>query len=764
MIARFRLVILFGLILPVVVAAGDEPTGRIRGIVRDADTRAPLVGANVTMEKTDLGAATDQEGSFVISDVPVGSYTLKIDYIGYQVYKQPDVIVRSGRTTSLQAELQISSLETESVQVTAGYFAGTEEALTSNTHFSFEEIRRSPGAAGDISRIVMALPSVAKINDQINSLVVRGGSPLENAFYVDHIEIPNINHFPAQGTSGGSMSILNVDLIRDVGFAAGGFGACYGDKLSSVMNIDYREGNRSEFDGQLDLNIAGFGAIAEGPLGNGSGSWLISGRRSYLDLVIGIMGLHHIPIYSDLQGKLVYDLTPRHRLALLNIMGSDYNSFGKDQARESDFPVYGREDHRENTLGFSWRALWNQKGYSVTSLAYTAAYFRRDFTEYASDALVIDKKSLERDVKLRSIHHFRIDPRHALEFGIEAKYLSHSYDNIFGAYTDILGQTTPRIVVSDDIAAGKLAGFISHEWHPFPKLKTTWGIRSDYFEYNRNTTLDPRLTIAYQATAVTALKFSLGRYNQTLPLYLLSQNQANRSLANPQADHFILGCEHLLREDTRLTLELYHKNYRYFPMDPQQPQLFVLDELFFRDGIFYGHEQLTDRGRAYSRGIELLIQKKLVEHLYGHISVSYFQSRYRDMDGVWRDRVVDNRIIFNIDGGYKPNREWEFSLRWVYAGGRPYTPFDIELSSTLNRGIFDATRINAERYPAYHSLKLRADRRFHFQRSNLIVYLSLWNAYNRKNVAAYFWNQAENRPATEYQWRITPIFGIEYEF
>ena len=203
----------------------------------------------------------------------------------------------------------------------------------------------------------------------------------------------------------------------------------------------------------------------------------------------------------------------------------------------------------------------------------------------------------------------------------------------------------------------------------------------------------------------------------------------------------------------------YQKNYKNFPIDPLQPALFIIDDSYFNN---YG--ELVDNGEALSRGVELMIQKKLAKHFYGLASASFFKSRYKGGDSVWRDRNFDNRITFSIEGGYKPNNKWEFSMRWIYAGGVPYTPFDIEKSTLVHRAVYNENKINEVRYPDYHSMNIRFDRRFNFSRSNIVLYLSVWNTYNRKNIANYFWNDKEQKQDEVYQWGLLPIFGVEYEF
>jgi hypothetical protein len=738
-----------------------QQKGTIKGKLVDVSTQTPLVAANVIIDGTVLGAATDMEANFVILNVPVGNYVLKFSYIGYETMKKTDIIVRSNRITYVNAELKMSPLEMNPVVVTGGYFSETDDQPTSSVNFSYEEIRRAPGSGGDVSRILMSLPSIAKVNDQSNNLIVRGGNPIENTFFIDNIEIPNINHFPNQGSSGGPIGIINVDFIQDVNFYTGGFSAMYGDKLSSIMDISFREGNRSDFDAQLDLNVAGFGGGAEGPLFKNNGCWLLSARRSYLDFVVDAfkVGSTIAPIYGDIQGKLVYDLNQNHKLMLLAIFADDHNDPDRATGEKNYMDHYGNQDLYQGTVGMNWRAIWNKSGYSNTSLAFTSNKYNEDFYETTTGEYDIRNRSLENIFKFRNVNHFRLNKKNTIEFGVEAKNLIEDYDNWYAETTNTLGDTIPALTLKNKISADKLGAFVNYIAKPFHRLTTTLGIRSDYFSYNNNTSWSPRLAFSYQFTSLTSINGSVGLFHQNLPLLLLSQNNNNKNLKDLRAIHYILGIDHLLTENTKLTLEVYLKNYKNFPMDPLQPALFIIDGTFFDN---YG--ALVDNGEAVSRGVEIMIQKKLAKDFYGLASATFFRSRYKDGDQVWRNRNYDNRVAFSFEGGYKPNRKWEFSLRWIYAGGVPYTPFEIEKSKANHRAVYDETRINEVRYPDYHSMNLRFDRRFNFSNSNLVFYMSAWNIYNRKNIANYFWNDKEQKQDQVYQWQILPIFGLEFEF
>ncbi|MCB9056930.1 MAG: TonB-dependent receptor [Calditrichae bacterium] len=746
-------------------AQNSLPKGSIKGMVVDAETQAPLTGANIVILNTLMGAATDSLGNYVIKNVPAGSYVLQFHFIGYQTLTKTDIIVRPQRVTSVNCGLPESYLEENAVVVSAGYFDKQQQQPLSTISFSREEIRRAPGSAGDVSRIIMGLPSIAKVNDQSNSLIVRGGSPVENAFFIDNIEIPNINHFPTQGTSGGPIGLINVDFIDDVSFSAGGFSAAYGDRLSSVMDIKFREGNRERYDAQLDFNFAGFGGVFEGPLLNENSSFMISLRRSYLDLLIKAadIGTSVAPRYGDYQGKFVFDISPQHKLTFLGIFGDDHNNPDREAALENDMIVYGNQDIYENTAGINWRAIWNKNGYSNTSFSWTGSYFKEDYFETNSSIHLIKNRSTENSFKLRNINHIRINKNNAIEFGAEVKQTYIDYNNYFSEYTDAIGDSTSAFFINDRIDALKYGMFLNYLFNPVERLSATLGLRADYFTLNKNFHLAPRLALAYRLNPEITLNAAIGVYYQNLPLVLLSQNKKNKDIDDPRSVHYIFGIDYLLTPSTKLSMELYQKNYQNMPLDSQQPGLFLLDELFYRYGFFFNHGALNDKGSARSRGVEMIIQKKLAEEFYGLISASYFRSEYK-IDNNWTDRVFDNRFIFGMEGGYKPGDNWEFSLRWIFAGGAPYTPFNISQSEQINRAVLDQNRINKARYPEYHSLNVRFDRRFHFEKSNLVAYLSVWNAYNRKNIASYFWNENENKKDVIYQWSTLPIIGLEFEF
>ncbi len=762
---RIYLLILLTLLsaLPAPAQTG-EYFGSIKGKVIDFETKQPLIGVNVLIPELKTGCSTDLNGEYSLPKIKNGSYTIHYSYIGYEKVMNPDVIVRSQRITYVNIEMKPSAINMNAVDVTAGYFNQTETQPISATAFSFEEIRRAPGAGGDVSRIIFGLPSLAKINDTKNSLIVRGGSPVENGFYIDNIEIPNINHFPVQGSTEGPIGIINVDLIDNVNFYSGGFSSIYGDKLSSIMEMKFREGDRTSINTQLDMSMQGFGGVIEGPLGNGKGSFVLSARRSYLDLILDLMNEKvGMPLYGDVQGKIVYDLSPNNKLTFINVFSADNQLMNQDDAKENKNYVYTDYKYYSNTAGINWQYLWGKSGYSNTSFAHTYSKTNGKFYQTRDGKLLLDNNSSEQEFKFRNSNHWIVNNGLKFEFGFDIKNTLNNYNHFYNEYQDLLGQKTPSLVMNSKLNTFKAGVFANMNLEVLPNLTFVPGVRADYYEYNKTTNVSPRLSLTYALDELTSLTASFGMFYQNIPFVIAAQNDNFKNLKNPKSYQYILGFNHLLTESTKLTVEVYNKDYFDFPMDPSQPNHFLFDQAV-TENLFLVHSSLLSGGEANSKGIEITLQKKLAKDFYGLIAGSYSKATYKGLDNVWRDRVYDNRFNFAVEGGYKPNNDWEFSLRWLYAGGAPFTPFDEAASRASFKGVLDETKVNSQRLPDFHSLNIRADKRFHFEKTTMIIYLSIWNAYARENIAAYSWNEIDNQPDKEKMWGLLPVFGIEYEF
>ncbi|MBX2822742.1 MAG: TonB-dependent receptor [Rhodothermaceae bacterium] len=744
-------------------AFAQTNTGIIAGKVVDEATKEPLIGVNVLIVDTPFGAATDENGTYAIPNLPVGTYRLSFQYIGYQMVIETDIVVRTERTSVVDADLKFTILETDGVLVTAEYYQKNQTELTSVVGFSTEEIRRSPGAGQEITRVLNALPGVASRGETSQDLFVRGGSPLENGFYIDNIFIPNASHFTTgDGSTFGPTGLINTEFVDNVDFYSGGFSSAYGDRLSSISMIRYRDGNSNRVTGELGLNFAGGIAIVEGPWAKGKGSFFVSGRRSYLDLIANAINAGGAPSFGDIQGKMTYRFNNKHSLSLLNLFGqSEFDQQAEDAEEDGD-NEFLKMVGAQNTVGLTWLGIWNGNGYSSTSASYS--FRTRDFTSQrlVDNSFKIDEELRTDYFNVRNVNFFQLNPRFKAEFGSELAYEEGTFEIIQDAYTSRAGieqEGFIRDLDENNLRVGSFASFIAR---PLPRLQLTLGVRGDYTSLNEDFTVSPRAALSYQLTSKLAINGSAGVFHQAVPLYITAQHPANAALDQMQARHFIVGVDYMLTPDTKLTIEAYEKQYRNMPIQDINNSLGDPSYALDNRGELLG--SLASNGESYARGVEVLLQKKLAEQVYGLASASYFRARYTDAQGVDRNRLFDNKVLFNVIGGYKPNDIWEFSVRWTYSGGRPVTPLDEAASEQFGDEVWDISSFNAERLPAYHALFVRADRRFNFKSSNMVTFLSLWNAYSRSNVEDYYWNINENRTDERNQFSLLPIIGIEFEF
>jgi len=731
---------------------GDEKrTGVIKGRIMNYETQKPLSGVSVTIKDSDWITQSDVNGTYALPAIPVGFFVLSFELDGYYTDTRTDVIVRPGRATFVNVEMFAVRTITEEVRVTADYFPTTPDKPGSQRQFNTEELRRNAGSAGDVSRALYDVPGIIKADEEANDLIVRGGSPVENGFYVDNIFVPNINHFPQWGASGGNINMLNMHFIESLDIYTGGFDAPFGNRLSSIIDIGYREGNRENFNGQVNLSIIGFGAQAEGPLPNKKGSFMLSGYRSYLDIVSSFLGSDNPSDYYDIQGKIVYDIDDSNRLSFLTINGYSETKEDRQEEMEAGAGNYSWERFNISTVGLNWRHVWGGKGFSDTSLSYSFMKGKDDGWNVSDDESAYFFNYRDQWITLRNTNQIHLGTAHQLKFGVEAqhnRFFCHNFDdnepkNLKGTYS---------------------AAFLSYLYYPFENFSISTGFRLDYFPLSERFHASPRLSFSWVLTKRFSVYGAFGMFHQQMPLFLLKQHPENVRLNEMFARHLVLGFKYLLFPDTQATLEIYDKQYDHFPMSSRAPYFFLIDDLSGDDAMFGNWGRLVDEGKAYSRGVEFTIQKKLAKNLYGLINLTYYRARYRDLMGVWRNRVYDNRFIVALSGGYKPSKNWEFSVRWIWMGGKAYTPVDEEKSIENGWPWVWVDDIMTGYLDDYKNLSVRAERRFNFARSNLVVYAGAWNVFDSQNELYRFWDSYGNQYISEYMWGTIPYIGIEFHF
>jgi len=749
--------LLFGALL----AAGQN-AGALRGKIIDRNTRKPLPAVEIRLAATDLKTRSRADGAYLLPGIPPGVYTLEAVLAGYTAEVRKNIVIRGGETAVLDLELEewIPRIE-EHVSVVGATLPPNRQAAGETARILGEEIRTMPGGVEDLSRALKTIPGISQISDVSNELMVRGGSPWENGFYIDNIPVPDINHFQNQGNSGGIIGILETDRIEDVGFYLGGFSPAYGDRMSSITEVRLKEGARDRIRGRVRLNTAGFGGGLESPLFDGRGSLSVSLRRSYHDIVAELIGYGVAPRFGDGLVKFAWDLGPRHRIRIVGLAGASRMAFGVDTAVREGFNNAIDYETAQSTAGIDWRALW-KNGFSETSLSYSS--FANDYalTDVTKESRYFVADTGRRTLTLRNINTWQVSPQNRIVFGLDLIGERERFNNYFAAHISRWDLPIPETAAAGDHAAAKAGAFVEYTASFAAPLTVSMGLRTDYYSFSGRASVSPRISAVLRLSSRWSLRAAAGRYSQSLPLYLSANLPDARRLRDPSARHLVLGLEYRIGDRTFLSIESYDKEYRSMPLTPQDPGVFVMDGAV-NFGYYQTYDLLVDQGRANARGADFVFRTS-GERFSGVFGLTLMKSRFQDLSGIWRNRNNDNRYILSLIGTFRPNGFWAFSLRGLAVGGAPYTPCDPERSQALRLWIIDPNRINAERYPAYAAVHFRIDRRWTFNRSSLLVYLSVMNVSNRKNILAYAWSVAENRAVPIYQSPILPEFGVEWSF
>lgn len=739
--------VFFLFLLGLLTAAGAQPTHKIKGTVIDKASRQPLEFINVLILGLGRGAVTDAEGHFNIQEVPPGIYRLQASAVGYKTVLTPEYIV-STKDLTIQIETEENLTELEGVTVTASPFRRDLESPVGLRIIGLQEIEKSPGANRDISRIVQSYPGVAfSPAGYRNDLIVRGGSPSENRFYLDGVEIPNINHFSTQGASGGPVGIINADLIREVNFYTGAFPADKSNSLSSVLDFKLRDGDMERNSLKATLGASEVSLASNGHLGKKT-SYLVSVRQSYLQFLFDMLGLPFLPTFTDAQFKLKTRFNTTNELTVLGLGGIDnmkLNTKLDGEKAEYILSYLPKIQQETFTLGAVYR---HYAGAHVQSVVISHSYLNNRNTKYLNN----DESSAENlSLKLRSVEQetkFRIE--NASTFGNWKVNLGANLD-----YSQYTNTTFQRVYID----GGKtfdyhtylgfwrwgLFGTISYAT-PDERFTTSLGIRTDANNFSSgmkgmSDQLSPRLSLSYRLTDGVYLSGNAGLYYQLPPYTGLGFKDNNGKLVNKYLRYMRVSQESIglswrPRNTFELSIEGFYKKYDKIPFS-------IVDGIPLackgNDYGVIGNEALssTSQGRAY--GAEILMKWLIAKKLNLSSSFTLFKSEYRNnKESEYIASAWDNRYIFNMSGTYNFPHNWSLGMKVSCIGGAPYTPYDIDKSSLVTawnaqgRPYYDYGQYNTGRLPAFGQLDVRVDKTFYLKRCMLGFYIDLQNVTNSK--------------------------------
>ena len=748
------------LALPATLAA---QAGVLTGRVIDRLTREGIVEAQLEVEGTTLRARSAAAGRFTLPGVTPGTVTVRVIAIGYAPLTLRDVAVGSGRPVPLLIELEARPLDLGTILTSAPPRDNLGQGSGAAT-LGRDETRRAPGVQEDIVRAVALLPGVGVTSPGRNDLVVRGGSAAENLFLLDGLEVPNINHFGSQGATGGPVSLLPIDLVRGAAFTSAPPSAAYGDRTSSATAITLREGNEERWAGQGNLSATGIGAIAEGPIGNGS--VLFGVRRSYLDLLFRALDFSFLPTYYDATLKATQRFGQRDQLTLLALGSRDDISFLTDSAdqRLDNARILGSAQ-RGAVVGLTWQRTLPNGALTVT-LGHTRTSFDSRQVD-TTGATIFSAVSREAEYSLRT--DLLLAPRTDLElrFGAVGRIApSLRYDVTLPGALRRDGNGVPQpLRVDSTFSARRVAAYAEATWRPRESWRLTGGLRADRYAWLGNAVhLSPRLSLARDVTAATTVTASVGRAVQPPPFIWQVGDPVNGALRPWRADQATLGARTRVGSTT-LQVEGYLKRYRDYPIRLFRRQA-VLTPSGFEDAlddIPFGLEPLRRSGRGRAWGLEVLAQRRLDNlPIYGLASLTLARARFTPLDGIERPGAFDVPVIVTALAGWRPTDRLEVSGKLRVSSGARTTPFVTtgELAGTPNFKAYLA----GPRLPTFYALDLRVDRRWSFRATQLTLYLDIQNVTDRENPARYQWNLRERVVETDTSVGRLPSIGLTFDF
>ena len=728
---------------------------KISGVVLDKLTSNPIAFANISLVGELKGAVTDSEGKFEIKNIVPGIYNLQVSFIGYKTKILYEIELTNSREIYKKIFLEKGSDYLDEVDISAREFS-PDETPVSFKAIGVSEIKRNPGGNRDISKVMQTFPGVATSISFRNDIIIRGGSPNENVFYLDGIEVPNINHFSTQGSSGGPVGLINVDLIENVDFISGAFPANRGNTLSSVFEFSQKRPNKEKFNTSLTLGSSDLALLIDAPISKNSGI-LFSARKSYLQFLFKALQLPFLPEYNDVQFKYINKLSDKSELTIIGLGAIDdfsINQEANDGVEDLEtiernqyildyIPVQKQWNY---TIGANYK-YFSEQGFHTFVLSRN--HLNNNAVKYSDNIeveenLILDYQSEETENKFRYEYTFG-NKKSEINLGLgmeQSNYTNDTYKPITLSEGVILpyNYNSELSFLKYSIFAQFTNQFLNE------RLVTSLGLRTDFNSYSKNnmnplSQFAPRLSIGYYLNPNLKFSFNTGIYYQLPPYTVLGYRDENNVLINKdnnvtyiQSRQIVAGLEYVTNSNTKITLEGFYKHYENYPFLVRDS--ISLANLGADFGVIGDEEVISSsKGRAF--GMEFFTQRKLTDGIYGLISYTLSWSQFEDKNLEHIPSSWDQRHIINICAAKRFSRNWELGFKWRYTSANPFTPYNESSSMNQNywdvfgQGLLDYNLLNTKRNNPFHHLDIRIDKKYYFKNWTLNFYLDFENVYNK---------------------------------
>lgn len=726
----------------------------IIGRVYDAVTNEAIPYAIVSVQNTSTATTTDTSGIYELKNIKAGLYNLEVKYVGYITKVQYEVEVTNSKQVSMDFAMETETKSVSEVTITAKQtFVKTQESPLSVRSLGLNEIQRYPGGNRDISKVIQSLPGVTPTAVNRNDIIIRGGSPAENKFHVDGIEIPTINHFSTQGASGGPVGLINVDLIKEVEFYSSAFPANRNTGLSSNMELKLRDGRTDRHGFNFTIGASEAALSVEGPINKKkTASYIVSARQSYLQFLFQALKLPFLPTFNDFQVKVKRRIGDKHEITFLGLGTFDRSKLNL-KANETDnqrylLSILPEQKQVFYTLGVRYRYFRPNGAWTFVvsrNMMINEAIKYRNNDKNQDRTLDYLSQEIENKLRIENITRykgFKITSGFSYEF---SKYTNRSTFS----YTTPQGQFKANI---NSLVEFHRFALFAQAGRAFlnDKLNLSLGLRADANTYNRDMLqlykqLSPRFSLSYNFTKDIAFNFNTGHYYQTPSYTLMGFRDNNGNLVNKDklkyisCTHVVAGFEYQTPVNSKISIEGFYKYYNNYPF-------LTNDSISFANqgGGFapVGNEPATSTGQGRAYGFEFMYQQRLFKGFYGSISYTLFWSQFKNKFGTFSPGAWDTRHIVSATFGKKFKRNYEVGGVFRLSGGSPFTPVDSAYSSLrnvwdiTNSGVPDYNQLNTQRNGLFYQLDIRATKKWFFKKWNFELYLDIQNVTIAKQRSA----------------------------
>jgi hypothetical protein len=725
-------------------------TGTIRGRVFNEKSNEPLPFTNIIIFGTTIGSTSDLDGNFIFTGLKPGFFKLAATSVGFESYVSEEFQVTNSKSVFIDIPMRKTSIQLEQVVVKASPFRKTEESPVSMRTLGIGDIEKNPGSNRDISKVIQALPGVASTVSFRNDIIVRGGGPSENRFYLDGMEIPNLNHFATQGASGGPVGIINVDFIREIDFYSGAFPANRGNALSSVLEMRQIDGNKERLIFKGSFGASDLALTLNGPLSEKT-TFFVSARRSYLQFLFGVIGLPFLPTYNDFQFKVKTRFDLKNELTVLGIGAIDQfrlNTGIKNPTEDQQYilnylPVNEQWNYAIGAVYKHFRTNSFDTWVFSRNMLNNMAYKYENNDENLPRTLDYVSQEMENKFRYENSGRIREFKLIAGAGGEYARFNTTTFQTVFIP----MGEDTLRAIDYNseiDLFKYHLFGQLSRNFSN-DRLILSLGLRTEGNSYSANMSnplnqLSPRFSAAWALTDKFFLNFNTGRYYQQPSYTTLGFRNNEGQLVNKEnnlkyiaANHLVGGIEYRRKEDAKFTLEGFYKRYQNYPFS-------VIDTISLanKGGDFgvYGAEEVTSTSNGQAYGLEVYVRDQLLSSINFILSYTFVRSEFKDNDDIYVPSSWDNRHLLNLTVSREFKKNWNIGAKWRFVGGSPFTPWDMNRSSLIaawdakNQGYLDYNNFNTLRTESFHQLDLRVDKQYFFEKWSLNLYLDIQNLYN----------------------------------